>query len=125
MKERPILFTGEMVRAILDDRKTQTRRPVKPQPMPFGEQSPFTQATLKDHVGKPWMPVGGVFQENWKRPLGTVGDRLWVRETWGLMAHHDPTDWFHGRIRGMTEDDVAPLYAIEHRANWKLESEYA
>lgn len=82
MKERPILFTGEMVHAILDGRKTQTRRPVKPQPIPFGEDSPFTQATLKEHVGKPWMPVGGVFPDAWQKPFGTIGDRLWVRETW-------------------------------------------
>lgn len=82
MKERPILFNAEMVRAILDGRKTQTRRMVKPQPIPFGEDSPFTHATLKEHVGKPWMPVGGVFQDAWQKPFGTVGDRLWVRETW-------------------------------------------
>lgn len=125
MKERPILFNADMVRAILDGRKTQTRRPVKPQPVPFGEDLPFTQAPLKQHIGKPWMPVGGVFQDAWKKPFGTVGDRLWVRETWGLMAHHDPTDWHRGSVCGMMEDHVGPQFAIEHRANWKLESDYA
>jgi len=84
VKERPILFNGEMVRAILDGRKAQTRMMVKPQPIPFGEHSPFTQATLKEHVGKPWMPVGGVFQDAWLKPLGTIGDRLWVREAFRI-----------------------------------------
>jgi hypothetical protein len=60
MKERPILFSGPMVRAILDGRKTQTRRPVKPQPF----------------VATPSM-----FDTS-KCPLGQPGDRLWVRETW-------------------------------------------
>ena len=73
-----------MVRAILDGRKAQTRRMVKPQPIPFGEYSPFTQATLKEHVGKPWMPVGGVFQDAWLKPFGTIGDRLWVREAFRI-----------------------------------------
>jgi len=60
MKERPILFSGPMVRAILDGRKTQTRRPVKPQPF----------------VATPSM-----FDVS-KCPIGQPGDRLWVRETW-------------------------------------------
>ena len=60
MKERPILFSGPMVRAILDGRKTQTRRPVKPQP--------FVATTSMFDISK--------------CPLGQPGDRLWVRETW-------------------------------------------
>lgn len=60
MKERPILFSGPMVRAILDGRKTQTRRPVKPQLF----------------VATPSM-----FDFS-KCPLGQPGERLWVRETW-------------------------------------------
>jgi len=83
MKERPILFSGPMVRAILDGRKTQTRRVVKPQPD-------------DTHEGKPYWYVGG-FRTSWigreskephwgnnwiKCPYGSVGTRLWVRETW-------------------------------------------
>ena len=68
MKERPILFSGPMVRAILDGRKTQTRRVVKPQPPhDFG---PWNNATTRS---------GG--NEDFGCPFGRLGDRLWVRET--------------------------------------------
>lgn len=60
VKERPILFSGPMVRAILEGRKTQTRRVKKPQPIDLGVI----------HI------VGQI-----KCPYGQPGDRLWVRET--------------------------------------------
>lgn len=62
-KERPILFSGEMVRAILEGRKTQTRRAVK-----------GTALSILDSGTK----VDVDFC-----PYGNPGDRLWVRETWG------------------------------------------
>lgn len=72
MKERPILFTGEMVRAILDWRKTQMRRLVRKQKYPHGTwATPDEVAAGYAHDTRAFMP-----------PLGTIGDRLWVRETW-------------------------------------------
>ena len=65
MKERPILFSDPMVRAILGGRKTQTRRVVKPEWKPGIERSPF----LVRHASE-------------FSPYGQRGDRLWVRETW-------------------------------------------
>lgn len=66
MKERPILFSGPMVRAILDGRKTQTRRVIKPtQPRDDG-MWPAGRNPVPDC------------------PYGRPGDRLWVRETWGI-----------------------------------------
>jgi hypothetical protein len=84
MKERPILFSGPMVKAILDGRKTMTRRVVKPQP----GDPPSIGAYFDAYNGGP--------QWNWWTndnrlhndvpiiicPYGQPGDRLWVRETW-------------------------------------------
>jgi hypothetical protein len=67
VKSRPILFSGKMVRAILEGKKTTTRRVTN-------------KTTLK------W----GV-----KCPYGVVGDRLWVRETWQSLAkmnHAHPSE---------------------------------
>jgi hypothetical protein len=74
MKERPIIFSGESVRAILDDRKTQTRRVVKPQPT----EKMWYQGAGGQLVGATKDP--GVI---WC-PYGDALDRLWVRETWQI-----------------------------------------
>lgn len=63
MKERPILFSAPMVRAILKGTKTMTRRVIKHEP----------------HADCPYLSKDGVAV---KSPYGKVGDRLWVRETW-------------------------------------------
>ena len=65
MKEHPLLMQGPLVRATLEGRKTQTRRPVKPQPdndIPDVEYS--------------WAA---------RCPMGQAGDRLWVRETFAMV----------------------------------------
>ncbi|MBU3625956.1 hypothetical protein ICN48_06875 [Polynucleobacter sp. JS-Safj-400b-B2] len=74
MIERPILFNGDMVRAILDGTKTQTRRIVK--------LNASGRAQCKDknwHVEDPDAILAC--------PYGQVGDRLWVRETWGVISY--------------------------------------
>lgn len=83
MKERPILFKGEMVRAILEGRKTQTRRVVKP-PKWMGDRQP----NIDHHTIKPFRAQGGWhFGAIWKGvecPYGQTGDLLWVRETFAI-----------------------------------------
>ncbi|UEC03927.1 ASCH domain-containing protein [Burkholderia vietnamiensis] len=88
MKERPILFSGPMVRAILEGRKTQTRRVMKHQAP--DDVAPITIAryppTIVDRHGDqaPGPEIFGAFSDDgeWgcKSPFGEPGDRLWVRE---------------------------------------------
>jgi len=85
-KERPILFSGAMVNAIREGRKTQTRRVMKPQP----EVSPNGAFWHWPHLGgvAHW-EAGSSVTRRWQTdtlfdrcPYGQPGDRLWVRETW-------------------------------------------
>lgn len=93
MKERPILFSGPMVRAILEGRKTQTRRIVKKQPRVDPETGDWL-STYSDGSEQRlpiawWMELKLGFD----CPYGQPGDRLWVRETWRPKSHQFPTGW--------------------------------
>lgn len=79
MSERPIIFSGPMVRAILDGQKTETRRPMKPQP--YGLSRKWSGRAHE-------ISVGGV---DHRCPYGQPGDLLWVRETWAVGEQHDAT----------------------------------
>lgn len=72
-----------MVRAIIEGRKTQTRRIVKPQPDAFVGRAPY-KLTPKSPTpnGSVWMEDDGKCYEPIKCPYGYPGDKLWVRETW-------------------------------------------
>ena len=112
MSERPILFSGPMVRAILEGRKTQTRRVIKPQP-PQGWQLSEIYAQRSEHL-KPHL----IFRAN--HPTGCAGngfspapgkiiparyavsDRLWVRETWA-------TDFKENILYRATDESPSPM----------------
>lgn len=80
MKERGMIFNDEMVRAILEGRKTQTRRPVK-----------NVRADNCLVIRKPTKKRNGVYThvmdapEHGLCPFGNVGDRIWVRETFNAF----------------------------------------
>ena len=95
MTERPILFSGQMVRAILEGRKRQTRRVVKPQP-DYIESSGRWKWPLpaRARFKGCCTDVVTASREWWEYappeayPYGVPGDRLWVRETW-LVDRYD------------------------------------
>lgn len=72
MKERPILFSGPMVRAILSGRKTQTRRVAKPGRDPSLLDGSWSDEYVLDPGNHGWLMRDC--------PYGEAGDRLWVRE---------------------------------------------
>lgn len=85
MKESPVIFNGEMVRAILDGRKTQTRRVIAnvgaDNCIPLQKQTK-TKDGIYTHVMD--APMYGLC------PFGQVGDRLWLRETWAEAGASAP-----------------------------------
>ena len=84
MKERPILFSAPMVRAILNGIKTQTRRVVKLKPWHQIEER-------DDGAPWPWMYDGERDADHWLPcPYGQPGDRLWVRESFCPIYPQDP-----------------------------------
>lgn len=93
MKARPILFSAPMVRALLEGRKTQTRRIIKPPP-DWGTPGPCPSVTAEGWQGpldySLWAHEGDQADGTPRRcPYGKPGDLLWVRETW---REHDAPD---------------------------------
>jgi hypothetical protein len=101
MKERPIIFSGPMVRAILEGRKTQTRRIIKGSKF-WGDHI----VTVRHLDDAEWRLEGNIkINEilhgnpvtfvDVKCPYGEPGDRLWVRETFfeseGLLIYREST----------------------------------
>ena len=94
IKERPILFSAPMVRAILDGRKSQTRRVVKPQFDHDAEPCEVLATTIEgwaDYQGHSglWAHEGDPGETTVKFQYGKTGDRLWVREAWKALAEYD------------------------------------
>lgn len=88
MKERPILFNGPMVRAILEGRKTQTRRLFNAPPWDY--EIDDGQCWVEDIYGD-W---------HFWCPFGQPGDRLWVRETFSpayTFSEEGSFRWAHYR----------------------------
>lgn len=90
VREKPILFKGEMVRAILEGRKTQTRRLIK-------------QSDLDKMEG---LCMEG--EEPAWCPFGKIGDILWVRETWAYV----PQSW-------PDEDEAHYQYKADGKELWR------
>lgn len=92
IKEKPILFSAPMVRAILDGRKTVTRRIVKLNrwgTVSIRQDGITYGCYLDEKLGLAWRPFGGSGLVAYPQdkiesgcPFGAPGDRLWVREKW-------------------------------------------
>ncbi|HHN8388123.1 hypothetical protein ABMZ76_00100 [Morganella morganii] len=86
MKERGIIFNTEMVRAILEGQKTQTRQIVKAVPTTHDFHGWVMSSTCTKDEGKACWAIGNspLLKDPIRLncPLGKIGGRLWVRETW-------------------------------------------
>jgi hypothetical protein len=103
MKERPIIMAAESIGAIEGNRKSQTRRVMKPQPPCVDAVRRLAGIDYRLSNTDPppasvWRTMGPVWavrdltdgRHDWKCPYGQPGDLLWVRETWGSIEADHP-----------------------------------
>jgi hypothetical protein len=115
MKERPILFSGPMVRALLDGTKTQTRRVVKPQPFDRSYSKHDHRMAYASGRASAGDEIDGFYAYStssggdWraKCPYGQPGDKLWVREAVSeiscrLTYRADTDDGAHCQVKRWT-----------------------
>lgn len=111
MKERPILFSAPMVRAILDGRKTQTRRIIKNQPTPANGRNKFDFSSCADDEGENLYWTNKGFWHG-RCPYGKPGDRLWVREAFSYHEIPPGEPYFYpvDRLRECVDHDYGFHY---------------
>lgn len=132
MKARPIILRTDEVRGIHDGRKTQIRRPVNMHNIGF-----LGGVGCEDDLDSWGWSFDGPDQHGYMvlgrghdsrhdhgsisipSPFGEATDRLWVKETWGLHAPFDFTDWHRGRATA----DLLDRLKIDYKADWS--NEYA
>jgi len=102
MIERGMIFNGEMVRAILDGRKTQTRRPVR---FPVLDKNLGCELAGNELAGE--LSAGNYLNSAFGKP----GHRIWVRETWATLGNEDGccVDWEDNLCKG-DERSAARIY---------------
>lgn len=114
-REYPILFRPELVRKILDGKKTQTRRPLKPQPyegaeLECGWYEPMVVG--RDGYERPGKTIFGADdldgEYGIKFPFGGPGSVLWVRETWAPRLNMDGSPDDNPRYVKYRADSMAP-----------------
>ncbi|MBY6259096.1 hypothetical protein K3G69_21605 [Phytobacter diazotrophicus] len=131
MKERGMIFNAEMVRAILDGRKTQTRRIAK-----LSHERGMKNPVVRGKNGQ--ASYVGCHLAAMLCPFGQPGDRIWVRETWALLGNEDGCciDW-NGKLCKGDEREAARIYrasceqkpgdyglwSIPDDADWKMYTE--
>jgi hypothetical protein len=120
MTERPILFSAPMVRAILEGRKTQTRRVLKDAP------KTHLLDRFSDGIAHFSAREGGIHMQS--KVLYAVGDLLWVRETWGVGTRPFHSAAWRDGIEYRADDDGSgediPLYDVvadltEIKTGWR------
>lgn len=134
MTDRPILFNGAMVRAILAGKKTQTRRALRDQaPVDLGASMHGAHLRRQPMFDKVANRVVGTSLVDVRCPFGRPGDRLWVRETWGVGSRPDPFGGYDGIEYRADEEllalgDDLPCHKVDtpdgvdlcdYRSGWK------
>lgn len=126
-RERPILFSGPMVRAILREKspKTVTRRIARGAPEDAFRLRLNEAGNLESWVGdltpdQPWVLVCGPHgcDSPARSPYGYPGDRLWVRETFCPV---DDSDFYLNTTAQWIDYRATPRYAASHPAGWDQE----
>lgn len=133
MKETPILFSGPLVRALLEGRKTVTRRLISPQPVrclphseTIGQESNGDPIVMTHPLGWGWRPrktwslfaadsLPGEFQRSmaYHSRYGQAGDRLWVKETWADLSRIELAGSFATAYRATSVDDSSTVELLD------------
>lgn len=122
---KPILFSTPMVQAILEGRKSQTRRVMKPQPLFYTGR----RYVVPDDAPKKWHDCDDIFAAGFC-PYGKPGTVLWVRETWTRYYYVDESGYTHYDkptiyYAADGEPDIGTLYDADgfelddQRVKWK------